>query len=473
MNEPGSAIRRKLLSRSAAIFFIRFFPLAAMAAVGIVFSRQLPVALNGAYQQVWVYLAVFGAVAAAGLSPLMLTHTADAVDGWMRSIRIKHLAAFALWLGVLALILAGIFSYLGVFAAWAAAALFIVQLWIVLIETYLIVQQKFVVALTASLLYAAGLCALHFGYLKAFYSLNAMFWLISLLGMLRVAALALKAVLQYREKRAQIWEGMPIPVRKQWLQLGIYDVSQVAFRWIDKVIISLIVPSGLYAIYQNGTMDVPFMATLLSAVGNGLLQQMATGEKTPEARIALLNLSGSLLARIVFPVFFFLFLFRHELIVTVLTEKYLASVPLFAISVMALLLRAYNYTSILQHLNKVKVINWGALLDITIALGFSYPLFLWKGLAGVAIAFTISSYVQAGFYLFHTSRALRCSILQLIPWKSWSILLIVFGCAAIGLHEVLARTCSMKQTLLLGFIGTVVMIGAALFPVIFSKKAYG
>ncbi len=474
MNEPGSAMRRTLLSRSAAIFAIRFFPLAAMAAVGIFFSRQLPVALNGAYQQVWVYLAVFVAIAAIGLPPLMLTHTAVSVDSWLRRLNSRGVLLFALWICGLAAAMTGIFFYLGIFAAWVIGALFIVQVSILLLETYLIIHKRFAAALTASLMYAIGFCTIHFFALKGAYSLVTMLWLVALLGCIRISILAATAASGYRSLRSAIAaEAMSPAIRKQWTQLGIYDVSQVAFRWIDKVIISLIVPASLYAVYQNGTQDVPFMATLLSAVGNGLLQQMASGEKTTESRLALLNLSGALLGRIVFPVFFFLLIFRYEFIVFILTDKYAGSVPLFAISIMALPLRAYNYTSMLQHLNSVKTINWGALMDLSIALSLSYPLYLWKGLPGVAFSFMISSYIQAVFYLFHTSRLLRCSLLQLIPWKAWSIMFIVFALAFIGLHKILVSHFSLKQTLFLGFTGMVVVIATALAPVVFSKKAHG
>jgi O-antigen/teichoic acid export membrane protein len=171
--------------------------------------------------------------------------------------------------------------------------------------------------------------------------------------------------------------------------------------------------------------------------------------------------------------FFFLLAVRVEFVAVLFSERYLTAVPLFAISIMALPLRAYNYTSMLQHLNKVKMINWGALLDLALALALSYPLFQWYGLVGVAFAFMISSYAQAALYLFLTARLLRTSVLHLIPWKQWSVMLIVFGCVAIGLHEVLVRIGSYRQSLLLGFIGTAIVVAIALGPMIFTKKSHG
>jgi O-antigen/teichoic acid export membrane protein len=474
MKEPGNAMKRALLSRSAFIFAIRFFPLAATAAVGIAFSHLLTKELNGIYVQLWVFIAVFIAIACFGLPPLMLTHTSNSVDGWLSHLTRRNLLLAVLWLSALATILVVVFLRQEAFNPWVAAAIFFAQVWVLLAETYLIIHQKFIAAVIVSVLYALAFCIIHYLFLQGHLRLTDLLWLVALASVLRALPITLIGIAGFRRRHAGAsGTAMPSPTKKQWTQLGIYDISQVAFRWVDKVIVSAMMGPALFSIYFNGTQDIPFMATLLGAAGNGLLQQMAVGEKTTEARIKLINLTGALLARIVFPIFFFLFFFRHEFIVFVFSSKYLPSVPLFAISVVSLLLRAYNFTSILQHLNQVKIINWGALLDITIALLLAYPLFLWKGLSGVAFAFMLSSFIQAGFYLYQTSSLLHVSPLRLIPWRQWLLMLIIFGTVAIGLHKVLASYFSLKHTLLLGFAGTAVVIAAAMSPVVFSKKAHG
>jgi O-antigen/teichoic acid export membrane protein len=220
-------------------------------------------------------------------------------------------------------------------------------------------------------------------------------------------------------------------------------------------------------------MDIPFIPVLLSAAGGGLLMQLASGDHTQEERLNLLNYSGRVLARVVFPVFFFFFFFRYEFITVVFSERYADAVPLFAISILVLPLRAYHFTTVLQHLNQVKTINLGAVLDLGLALSLSYPLFLLLGLPGVALAFLISTYVQVVFYLIKTAKYMHCSIAELIPWKSWLVMFIVFGIAGIALHDVLSRFLSAQYTLLLGFTATVMIIAAAMMPVVFSKKVYG
>ena len=474
MNKPGSATRRTLLSRSAFIFAIRFFPAAASLAVMIAFSHYLPKALNGIYQQLWVYLAILIAVACLGIPPLMLTHTSKSVHRWLLGMKARHLALFSIWICMLAGVFILLFRGKQTFSTWMLISLFMAQVLILLMETYLIINQKFSLLAIVNVLYALCFCGIHYGFITALFSFTAMLWAVVMLSAVRLGIVAIAARRKYIAETASLRRGiMPAAIQKQWMQLGIYDVSQTAFRWIDKLIISMIVGPALFSIYMIGTTDVPFMAMLLGAAGSGLLQQMATGDGDKPARLKLINYSGAMLARIVFPVFFFLFFFRYELIEVVWSKNYLPSVPLFAISIMALPLRAYNYTSVLQHLNRVKTINWGAVLDLSIALALAYPLYHWKGLPGVAFAFMISSYIQAAFYLTKTSKYMHCSIGQLIPWKRWIAMLIVFGIAGIALHDTLARYFSLRQTLILGFLGTTVIIALAIVPLIFSRKAHG
>jgi len=474
MKEQGSVTQRRLASHSALIFGIRAFPAAAQIAVGIVFTRMLKPDLNGIYQQLWMYIAILIAIACFGIPPLLLTHRSKSVNHWLLSLRPRNSVVFIAWQTFIALILILLYHSKAAISPWILLCLFLSQAWILLLESYLIIHQKYVVPLILSLGYALAFVGVHWAFLHKLVSYENLLWSVALISLFRFVMLAVYARVRYgQETEAIRRRRIPLGVRSQWLQLGIYDISQVAFRWVDKMIISRIAGAALFSVYFVGTTDVPFMAMMLSAAGNSLLQQMAHGNSDHPSRIRLVNMSGILLARIVFPVFFFLFFFRTEIIDTIFTMKYSSAVPLFGISVLAIPLRAYNYTSVLQHLNKVKIINWGAVLDLSIACGLAIPLYYWKGLSGVAFAFMISSYIQALFYLVNTARFLHCSVLDLLPWKHWLIMFIVFGTLGIGFHEILIRNFDMKQCLMLGVAGTLIVIAAALAPVIFSKKTHG
>ncbi len=468
MNEQGSAIRRKLLSRSAYIFGIRFFPAAATLAVLIAFSHRLPKELHGIYQQLWVYLAILVAVASYGIPPLLLTHTSRSVHRWLLGLKARHLFLYALWVGILASVLILLFSGKTLVSPLMLALLFGAQVAILLTETYLIVAGRFGILLATNFVYALAFGAIHYAYLEAMLSFPRLLWGIAALSLLRALIVAVVARRQFSMAAVGLRRGiLPARVRRQWLQLGIYDVSQMAFSKIDKLFISLIVGPALFSVYLVGTTDVPFMPVLLGAAGAGLLQQLATGEGSREGRLALVNYSGIVLGAIVFPVFFFLFFFRSEFFSVVFSKAYLPAADLFAIAVLSLPLRAYNFTSVLQHLNRVKTINIGAVLDLGIALALAYPLYRWNGLAGVAFAFMISSYIQAFFYLLMTSRYMGVSILRLIPWQRWVFMLAVMGGALFGLHEWLTTSFRDLQALVIGFVAMMLIIASALATVVF------
>jgi O-antigen/teichoic acid export membrane protein len=137
----------------------------------------------------------------------------------------------------------------------------------------------------------------------------------------------------------------------------------------------------------------------------------------------------------------------------VFAHRYDAAVPLFVVASLVVPLRAYNFTALLQHKGQGRIITRGALLDLGLALGLIYPLYRGLGLAGVALAFVISTYWQAGYYLGHTARLLGVLWVSLLPWRAWARQ--VPG-AAVGvgvLHALLGLAGLPERGLLLGGVG--------------------
>jgi O-antigen/teichoic acid export membrane protein len=179
-----------------------------------------------------------------------------------------------------------------------------------------------------------------------------------------------------------------------------------------------------------------------------------------------------MLSSIVFPVFFFLYIFRNELFVTVLSEKYIPAIPIFAVSILSLPVRAYSFTTVLQRAHKGHIINIGAVAELVLALALMYPLYLFMGLPGVALSFVISTYLQAVFYLIATARHLRVSPLHLLPLRNWTVKFVMYGSVMLAIHYIGALQYTGKATLLLGALGMVILI---LFTFVFElnrKKHY-
>lgn len=453
MNEPGRALYNKLLSRSAFIFAIRFFPAAATLAVGILFAHNLPKAKVGFYQEFWVDVVVFQAIAFFGLPALLLTHSVASLNKWVAGLKPAHYLFGGSWLIMITAVFLFFLKPESAYSPYVLGALFITQALCLLLESIGMVQERFRTLALNSFFYSLLFFAVHYLVLDGTLKFKALFSVLLVLQTAKLISYAGLVRSGFRNKPLSDEKEMhPRLLRKQWRDLGIYDVLQVCGRWLDKLIVSQIVGPAVLSVYIYGTTDIPFVALLLGAAGTGLLQQMAIGAGTKHETLKLVRYSGSVLAKLVFPAFFFFLFFREEFIESMFSASYLKAVPLFAISICTMPLRAYSFTTLLQHYNRVGLINLGALLDLIISLGLAYPLYKYYSLSGIAIAFVVGTYVQAAFYLFSTSKILRCSIGTLIPAKSWLVSFAGFALAGWLSHELSSFLSDPLLCLIAGFV---------------------
>jgi O-antigen/teichoic acid export membrane protein len=423
------------------IFLIRFFPALANMLVLIYYSRTLDEAVYGTYQNYWVRTYVLSAIGAMGLQGFLMTYNAEFIAALVRKLSVRSYALGMLWI-VLA---SAAFAYLGFYDAgiplFISFFFLLAYIATIILESVHFVKKNFGFILLVNLLYTLCFCWLHYSavangfdmqklllYLLVVLSARAVIYILPVPGMLR--------------QHSDVELDKPVSeIRKLWLHLGVYDVTQFLFKYVDKFIMSLVLTAELSAIYYNGSQDIPFLSLLLGAAGSAALMQLADKSITDKDAytVSLLKRSSRLLSCIVFPVFFFFLIFRTELFTVLLSEKYIPAIPVFFVSVMAVPLRAYSFTTILQNRHKGGIINAGSVADIVIACALMYPLYLWLGLPGVALSFVVSSYLQGAFYLYHTSQLLGRPVSSLIPIGNWLGKLVVFGLLFRGVHYLLAQ----------------------------------
>ncbi len=466
-----------LFSNSFFIFIIRFFPSLANLLVVIWYSRHLPQAMYGNYQHFWIQLYVLCPLACMGIHVLAVTYRPGFIMKLLSIIKSKQYAYYAIWV----VLLGGIFAWLQYEAL--SVSLFIPFLFFIcytltiIFESLLIVFRNYQSLIATNLVYSIAFFGIHWYVLGHGFSLQVIFTYLLIITILRLclySGIAIANMQRYNEEEHD--EEYHIgKIRTLWLHLGLYDVTQVLFNSIDKFIISLVISAQLSAIYYNGSQNIPFLPLLLGAAGSAVLIQLARGSKKDEAKDAtqLMNQLGRILSCIVFPVFFFLFFFREPLLVGLLGEKYRPAVPVFMVSVLVLPVRAYHFTTVLQRMHKGNIINIGSVCDLLLACALMYPLYLWKGLPGVALSFVISTYAQATFYLVYTSKLLNVSFLRLIPYVNWLIKLIVFASLFIAIRYACDGHFTGKIQLILGGVAMVVMIGVSLLAENKKQKKHG
>lgn len=438
----------------------------------IYYSRQLDEAMYGSYQNYWVRAYVLSAVGAMGLQGFLMTYNAEFIAALVRKLSVRTYAFGLMWI----VAASAIFAYMGFYDAgiplFVSFFFLLSYIFTIILESVHFVNKNFGFILIVNLIYTAAFCWMHYTAVANGFDMQSL--LLYLLVLLAVRAVVyILPIPGLLRRYSDVMLDKPVAeIRKLWLHLGVYDVTQFLFKYVDKFIMSLVLTAELSAIYYNGSQDIPFLSLLLGAAGSAALMQLADKAITDkdEYTIALLKRSSRLLSCIVFPVFFFFLVFRTELFTVLLSEKYIPAVPVFFVSVMAVPLRAYSFTTVLQNRHKGSIINAGSVADIIIACVLMYPFYLWLGLPGVALSFVVSSYVQAAFYLYHTSRLLGRPVRSLLPLGNWLMKLVVFGVAFMAAHHLLRQFYS-KEIVLISGIGLLMV--ASIIAVVAELKLHG
>ncbi|MES2702116.1 MAG: hypothetical protein V4649_05725 [Bacteroidota bacterium] len=464
-----------LIGNSFFIFISRFFPSLASLLVIIWYSKRLPEEVYGQYQHFWIQLYIIYPLICFGIHVLLVTYSPAFIRALAQKLTPRHYALYGIW----ALLLSTLYALLQQHATgmdlWVPFLFILFFSLSLIIESVLIVQRRFAVLVPVNIIYAVAYCTLHWWVWLNGFSLPAIFGWLLVITAARLFVFVLVVAANFKRSEPSAAEVTLRQVRSLWLHLGVYDILQVLFSWVDKFIISLVLTASLSAVYFNGSLNIPFLPILLSAAGSAVLMQLAgtpKNEQENENTRHLMLRTGRMLSCIVFPIFFYLFTFRSELF-GVLLVKYAAAVPVFAVSILVLPVRAYSFTTVLQRFHKGALINIGAAADLLLACALMYPLYLWLGLPGVALSFVITTYLQAAFYLYHSARLLGVASLALLPYANWLTKLIVFALLFIAIHYAATTHFTPKISLFLGAALMAVTIAISLSIEFYNERKNG
>lgn len=452
--------RDTFLSSSALIFLSKAFTSLAGLAVLLWYAKVLPQAVYGSYNNFWVQTNVFFPIACFGVHIWLITYSPGVLKQIVNMLRAGQYLAYAGWFVAVCAVFAALQGAVGN-VGFVLSLVFIITYGLGFItEAFLIASRNYRTLLLANLAYAGAYWLVHWQVWQSGFSLQAIF--LYLLGVNTLKLLiSLPAVISSFKNTSPANGQLAMPeIRTLWLHMATYDVVQSFSGWIDKFIISLVLPAAVSATYANGSMNIPFLPILVSAAGSAVVLQLANSNELNERNnaVMLMNRSGRVLSGVVFPIFFFLLFFNAELIHTLL-PRYADAIPVFIVSLLVLPVRAYSFTSVFQRMHRGDIINKGAVGEIVLALALMYPFYQWIGLPGVALSFVLSTYLQAAYYMWQYTRILDADLQDLMPFRNWMQKLIVFGFLFIGIHYAASAYFTEKIVL---FLGAAVMVVAVL-----------
>jgi O-antigen/teichoic acid export membrane protein len=475
--QDSQAGQRGWFGNSAIIFVARSFSTLANLAITIFFAHQLHLEDNGQYQNFWIRLTVLGTIASLGLAALAYTYAPSTIKTILQQLRKRHYAIFVAVLGLMSLIFYTFFRLDDSSAPYESPAspvlipFFALFVCNIILEALLTVYRRFAVLLCTAVAYGAGFVIAHAQMLSGF-DLNRLFLYLTILNVIKF--IVYFQTVRTAVHRADVKEARPVHilrVRGMWMHVFIYDATQIIFRFLDKFVISFLFSRDISALYIAGTLEIPFLPTVFTAVSSSALMHLSKSKNISNMdAAAVIRSSSMVLATITFPVFCYLFFFRYEFITFIFSDKYAASVPIFACALIRLPYFVLNVPFYLQFRQRGDLMNRGAALDIILTLALSLPMYYVLGLQGIVLSFVISSYVQLFYYTYCTSKLLELSPLRFFPLLNWAVKALVFSMLAIIMHHLLKAHCSPAVTVIAGGLS---MVAAGFLWLMLETKKKG
>ncbi|RYE54071.1 MAG: hypothetical protein EOP48_13045 [Sphingobacteriales bacterium] len=253
-----------------------------------------------------------------------------------------------------------------------------------------------------------------------FYAINylhSLFYAIVFQNIVNAIQLILHMLLLRKEMfpiKKPNWENIRYTLKLSYPYLAMAIIGY-SILTVNGIIVSNQLGLTEYAIYRNGAIEIPFIATLYSSITAVALPQIveyARSNRLYELMVLKRQISNTV-AAVVYPVVFFCILNANEFMSLYLGDKYLRSGAVFGIYNIALLVRINSYSDILTIYNKPTKILIPNIISLASGIGANFVLIKFLGINGAAIAFVISLLIFSLLLISSTCREIG------ISWKTY------------------------------------------------------
>ncbi len=241
------------------------------------------------------------------------------------------------------------------------------------------------------------------------------------LSFILITALALGRLLLAHGLLARLnpkssWRGLWLGARSLRDQLRyalpITATTIVAFlaTYLDKNVVAAWFEDGaVYAIYQAGAMEVPFVSVFVGSVSAVMLPHLSRlqHQGRREELCRLLAAGVEKVAWVVFPLCSLLMVVADPLYVSLWGPEYRLSALPFRLYLLIFPLRLMFYGQVLNTLGKARWVLYTALGDLLLNAGLSLMLVRWLGMPGPAIATVVATVAELLVFMWLIGRTLE------------------------------------------------------------------
>jgi len=207
----------------------------------------------------------------------------------------------------------------------------------------------------------------------------------------------------------------------------------IVSRWLDKFVVSSFFGAETFGVFFVGAIEIPFIAVLVASVYSVISPLLNSFHHKGEMDklIRLVNTTFKLLAKIVWPLFIYCFVFAGLLITVVFRENFAGAVLPFRIYLMLVPLRIASYGIILIALGKPQTVFRAAVLALLLNLVLNIVLAMTIGYVGPALATVISTYFHVFILIVVILRQTGASLSDLVPFRQLIAIAITGGFAVL------------------------------------------
>ena len=211
------------------------------------------------------------------------------------------------------------------------------------------------------------------------------------------------------------------------LPFGLAVVASIAQENFHQYAVSGLFDAATFALYSVGCLQIPIVDLVATTVCNVMMVGMTTAihDGRESQVIDLWHDAVRKLAIVFFPLGALLLIIARDLILTLFTDVYAASVPIFMVGVTAIffaaipidgLMRVYAKTNVLLAINLVRLVIIAMLIDWAISL---------LGLVGAMLVTVLALAVGKAIGLAAAMSLWRVGVGRVLPWRPLSLIALV------------------------------------------------
>ena len=223
--------------------------------------------------------------------------------------------------------------------------------------------------------------------------------------------------------------------------------------------------TATFAIYAVGCLQIPLVDMIMTSTVNVLMVKMAEEASHGDAAVALWHETIERLAFLMVPLSVFLFVVAHELIVTLYTTTYLASVPIFMIWSLTILPSIFAVNAVLRVFAQTRFLLVMNLIRLGMVAGLIGWFLSMFGMSGAVLVTLLSTALVNMLGVARIARLLHLRFSESLPWSQLGGISARAGIAAI---PVLWLT---RETTLSPVAGLIA--GSVVYAAIYFALSYG